>query len=134
MRIAKIFTTFFLVVSCFAGGLYGAPMASFAYHRLLPEPQFKSGDFSALHTRARSQVVLFSTSICPYCKKTRELFDTQHIAYVDYIVDQSKEAEELFDQHGGGGVPLIYIGAREIRGLREPAIYAALAAVKKTDN
>lgn len=129
VRVAGLLAAFFLA------GLYGAPLAHAIYQRLFPEAEYQSGDFSALHAEAGNDIVLFSTSTCPYCKKTRELFAARHLEYKDYVVDQSKEAEALFAKRGGdGAVPLIYIGDREIRGFRESAILDAVASISGSPN
>jgi len=127
MKTWKIGGVVILVAACFFGGLYGGPLARGAYARLFPEPQFTTGDFSQIHAEAGSPVVLFSTSTCPYCKQTREMFAKAGVPYVDYVIDTSDLAKQKFQQLSGVGVPLIYIGDRRIRGFREPAIKDALA-------
>jgi len=121
-----------LPILFFIVGLYSAPIAVRTYHQLFPEPAFRIGDFNALHSQANSEVVMFSTSTCPYCKEARALLDARNINYKDYVTDVSKEAEGLFEKRGGGAVPLLYIGNREIRGLHKQAIYEALASLKSS--
>lgn len=129
MRAVRIILASIVIAACFAAGLYGAPAFRSAYSRIFPEPAFRSGDFAKLHEDANNAVVLFSTSTCPYCRKTRELLEAQGVPYKDYIIDTSADAKARFEAAGGVAVPLIYIGDREIRGFRESAISDALAAL-----
>ncbi|MBS0582290.1 MAG: glutaredoxin family protein [Proteobacteria bacterium] len=129
MGINKTFAGILTLGACFTAGLYGVPAVYSGYKHLFPDPEFQSGDFSAIRAQAGSEVVLFTTSTCPYCKKAREMLDARHIKYVDYTIDKSIGAEKLFEQQGGGAVPLIYIGNRKIRGLRESAVLDALSTI-----
>jgi glutaredoxin len=129
MKTWKIGGVVTIIAACFLGGLYGGPIARGTYARLFPEPPFTTGNFSQLHAEAGSSVVLFSTSTCPYCKQTREMFAKAGVTYVDYMIDTSDVAKQKFQQLSGVGVPLIYIGDRRIRGFREPAIKDALAVL-----
>lgn len=131
MRALRFFTVLVLIAACFAAGLYGAPMGRAAHARWFPEPAFRTGDYSQLHAEAGSTVVLFSTSTCPYCKKTRELLNDAHVSFVDYDIESSDTGKAKFKQLGGVGVPLLYVGDREIHGFREVAIKDALAQLGK---
>ncbi len=128
MKWLQRFGTALLIPAVFAVGFYGAPFAEKTYRQVFPADEYRNGNFSGLYAEANRSVVLFSTSTCPYCRKAREFFAEHGIAYTDYVVDQSKAAEEKFSARGGGAVPLIYIGDREIRGFRETAVREALAA------
>jgi glutaredoxin len=127
MRTLRFLTLLVVIATCFVAGLYGAPLGRSAYARLFPEPAFRIGDYSKLHDEAGSTVVLFSTSTCPYCKKTRELLNGAHVSFVDYDIESSEAGKAKFKQLGGVGVPLLYVGNREIHGFREVAIKDALA-------
>lgn len=116
-----------LLCACFCAGLYGGPLARAAYAHLFPTPEFRTGEFSQIHRDAGAQVVLFSTSVCPYCKQARTLLRDKNVAFVDYVIDESDDANAKFKQLGGVGVPLLYIGDRSISGFRESAINDALA-------
>jgi glutaredoxin len=129
MRALRLLSLLVLAAACFAAGLYGAPAARSAYARLFPEPPFRTGDYSQLHTEAGSAVVLFSTSTCPYCKKARALLLARGVAFKDYVIDTSADAQKRFDAVGGIAVPLLYIGDRQIRGFSESTISDALSAL-----
>lgn len=129
MKVLRYLSTAGLVVAAFVIGLYGAPYFYSAYSLAFPEKAFSTGNYSGLYAEG-TQVTLFSTSTCPYCKKARELFKKEGVQYTDYVVDESQEAASRFKGRGGGGVPLIYIGKREIRGFRQSAIEEALSLIR----
>jgi glutaredoxin len=132
MIVLKPFLLLMGLVLVFAAGLYGGPLARSTYARAFPQPVFASGDYTALYRETGNRVVLFSTSTCPYCKKTRDMLDAKHVAYTDYVIDQSDASNAKFKALGGVAVPVLYIGGRSIRGFREPVIAEALAMLEKT--
>lgn len=116
---------------CFIVGIQAGPHAFSAYHRLFPEPEYRSGDFSALYAQAGQEIVMYSNSTCPYCTRARELFVKEGVKFTEYQVDKSKAAAAEFQRRGGQYVPLLYIGEREISGFREQAIRDAIVAIGK---
>lgn len=114
---------------CFVIGLHAGPHASSTYHRLFPEPEYRTGDFSALYAQAGHDIVMYSNSTCPYCTRARALFVEKGIKFTKYQVDKSKAAAAEFQKRGGRYVPLLYIGEREISGFREQAILDAVSAI-----
>ena len=120
-----------MIPLCFVIGLYAGPHASSTYHRLFPEPEYRTGDFGALYAQAGQEIVMYSNSTCPYCTKARELFAKEGVKFTEYQVDKSKAAAAEFQRRGGRYVPLLYIGEREISGFREQAIRDAIVAIGK---
>lgn len=62
-------------------------------------------------------VELFSTSWCPYCRKTREFFQAQGIPFVEYDIEADAEAahrKQAIDSRPG--VPLVVINGQPIFG------------------
>lgn len=62
------------------------------------------------------QVIMYSTSWCGYCKKARNYFNLNNIPYVDYDIENNKQAKSEYDAIGGSGVPVILIGDRRMNG------------------
>ena len=79
-------------------------------------------DFAELH---EENVILYATSWCPNCAKTRKLLKAQNIPYFEYDVDNSSEGQRQFKQLHGNGVPVILIKDTIIRGYNSNAILAA---------
>jgi len=72
------------------------------------------------------KVVLFATSWCGYCAKTRALLNRYNIPFTEYDIEKSDEAHANFERLGGRGVPLVLIGTQVIHGFDESEIRAAL--------
>lgn len=72
------------------------------------------------------EVVLYATSWCGYCQKTRELFDAEGVAYTEFDIESSEEGRQRYDALDGNGVPVIDIRGKIIHGYDEDGILAAL--------
>jgi len=79
-----------------------------------------------LVARADKPVVLFATSWCGYCAKTRALLQRNHIPFTEYDIEKSAEGYAHYERLGGNGVPVLLIGKQVIHGFNEPTIRAAL--------
>lgn len=78
------------------------------------------------------QVILYATSWCGYCKKTRALFKEMNVRYVEFDIETSPEGKAqhaaLVARDGGsGGVPVIVIGQTVVHGYDEQGIRSLLA-------
>ncbi len=81
--------------------------------------------------RAAHEVILYTTSWCPYCKKAKEFFRSKNIDFTEYDVEQDPEAarrKKSFDP--GGGVPFAIINGRSVSGY-SPAAYEAALKIKE---
>lgn len=120
-----------VIVGVFLGiGLWAGPMVRAGYDRLFPERGFERGDYTAVYRQAGKPVVMFSTSRCPFCQRTRELFQREKVAYHEYKIDESVDAKRLFKQLDGTNVPLLFIGDRRIVGFREDVIRESLVSTR----
>jgi glutaredoxin len=126
------FLPLLLIPAFFVAGLYGGPKAIALYNMVFPPKEYTTGDHAALFAKVGHEVVIYTTTTCPYCAKTRTLFAAQGVKYTEYQIDKSKTANDEFIAKQGVGVPLLYIGDRRIDGYRETAILEALAAVRRT--
>lgn len=96
--------------------------------KLLEKP-YQQGNYAAYYPDARTRVVVYGTSTCPFCAQTRDYLNRQKIAYADFNVDQSPQASRQFAALHGSAVPVILIGDRLITGFKPQAIDAALKAL-----
>ena len=74
---------------------------------------------------ASAGIVMYSTSWCPHCRRARAYFARNAIAYQDIDVEASDANRQAFADVGGGGVPLILVGGKAMRGF-DPAAMEAL--------
>lgn len=109
------------------GGLALGYIAPRAYAWL--KPDYVQGDYSAYLKGADSRVVLYSTSWCPYCAKTKAYFDANKIAYTNMDIEKSEAAKQQHLALGGGPIPKVLIGDRMIVGFIPSAFDAALSKV-----
>jgi glutaredoxin 3 len=64
------------------------------------------------------EIVMYSTTICPYCDRARALLQRKHAAFREIKVDVQPEQRDIMLQRSGGRrtVPQIFIGERHIGG------------------
>ncbi len=125
MMIKKILSVLLypMVFAAFVGlGLFAGPYARTAYETFFPEPAYVEGDYSQIRAASNAEIVLFSTSTCPYCKHARAWLAEQGITYRDYVLDESVDGKDLYESLGETGVPVLIVGKRKILGFK-PDIY-----------
>ena len=72
-------------------------------------------------------VIIYSTSHCPYCIKLKDFLKQNNIKYVEYNVEEDKEkANEMVEKSGQMGVPVIDIDGTVIVGFDKQAVAKAL--------
>ena len=57
------------------------------------------------------QIIIYSTTTCPYCKILKEYLEAKGFAFTEKLIDQDKAASEEMEKESGGfkGVPFIVI-------------------------
>lgn len=69
-----------------------------------------------------NRVVVYSTSLCPYCMMTRRLLDAKGVAYEELRVDRDPQLREAMVRLSGRrSVPQIFIGTQHVGGHQELA-------------
>lgn len=57
-----------------------------------------------------SQVTIYSTTTCPYCKAEKEYLKSKNVEFEDVLLDQHlEEAQASLDACGSMGVPCTHI-------------------------
>ncbi len=74
----------------------------------------------------KGDVVLYATSWCGYCEKTRSLLKAYDIEYTEFDIERSQEGRRQFDQLGGHGVPVVTVGSTAVHGYDPDALKQAL--------
>ncbi len=75
---------------------------------------------------SRKSVEIFVTEWCPYCKQLESFLQEKRISYKRYDIERDKVGKKLHSELGGGGVPVVRIGSKVLRGFTPEAILAAL--------
>jgi mycoredoxin len=96
------------------------------------KPAYQEADYSAHLSEAKTQVVMYGTASCSFCNMTRAYFKENKISYADRDVEKSPAAASRHAELGGGGVPVIIIGKRMIRGYQPEVFNDALQVLAKT--
>ncbi len=91
------------------------------------EQTAKQSDKDKVAQSENNEVILYTTSWCPYCTKARDFFASRNISFTEYDIERDKEAarrkKELDPR---GGVPFAIINGKEIHGYSESAYKNAL--------
>jgi glutaredoxin len=75
-----------------------------------------SGDAGRAMDRFGPKVVLYYADWCGYCKRAKAHLDRQGVEYELRDVDNPHIKQELFAKTGGGGIPVIEIDGRIMKG------------------
>lgn len=71
-------------------------------------------------------ITMFSTTWCVHCKRARSYFQENGIRYNEVDIEASESNKREFKEFGGGGVPLILVGDKAMRGFNEQRFQALL--------
>jgi len=77
-------------------------------HFISPPP-----DYAAAHD---GKVILYATSWCGYCKKTRRLLEDNGVDYFEYDIEKSQEGNKQHKRLGGKGIPVLLINGEVVKG------------------
>lgn len=57
------------------------------------------------------QIIIYSTTTCPYCSALKEYLEAKSIAFTEKLIDQDKAASKEMEKDSGGfkGVPFVVI-------------------------
>jgi len=86
-----------------------------------PPPNFSS--------IAQGSVVVYTTSSCGYCYKTKKFLTKMGVSYSEVDIEKSREGYQQYAQLGGQGVPVIVIGKSVIYGYGKDQIIEALRKI-----
>ncbi len=82
-----------------------------------PKVEPFSFDPSLVTKRAKStEVIMYSTAWCGYCKQARRYFRAQSIPFTEYDIEKSARGKKDYQALNGRGVPIILAGDRRMNG------------------
>ncbi len=61
-------------------------------------------------------VVMYSTTWCGVCKRAKQYFNKNNIAYTEYDVENDEKGRQDFANLGARGVPVILVGNQRLNG------------------
>lgn len=63
------------------------------------------------------KVVMYSTALCPYCSRARQLLDKKNVDYIDIRIDKQPEyRSEMESRSSNTSVPQIFIDDYHVGG------------------
>ena len=65
------------------------------------------------------KVVMYSASWCGYCRKARQYFNKNRIAFTEYDIEKSAQGKREYKKLGAKGVHVILVGKRRMNGFSE---------------
>ena len=91
-------------------------------------PSLSKEQFAAAQNNSKSagKVVLYGTSWCGYCKKTREFLVENNIVYTEFDSKSSDESRRCYDAINGIDEPVFEVNNSVIKGYAPEAILASL--------
>jgi glutaredoxin 3 len=64
-----------------------------------------------------AKVVIYSTTVCPYCVQAKKLLDQKKVSYSEIYIDNDPAArEEMMQRSGRRTVPQIFINDQPVGG------------------
>ena len=65
---------------------------------------------------AEGDVVMYTTSWCPYCAKARRYLNAANIPFTEHDIEKSEEAYKEYQRLSDRGVPVLAIGDTVVQG------------------
>lgn len=73
-------------------------------------------------------VVVYTTTTCPWCHRTKEYLSQKGVKFTEYNVSNDREkAQEMIQKSGQMGVPVITIDNNIVIGFNQPELDKLLA-------
>jgi glutaredoxin len=89
-------------------------------------------DCNASVLASKPDVIMLGAWWCSYCYQAKKYFQRNNIHYCEYDMENTPEGKRLYEEHGGGAVPIMLIGKYQLSGFDERQIEAAITATKET--
>jgi glutaredoxin len=80
---------------------------------------------------SKPDVIMLGAWWCTYCYQAKRYFQQNDIHYCEYDMENTVEGRRLYQENGGGAVPILFIGEYQLSGFSERQIEAALALLNK---
>lgn len=80
------------------------------------------GQYCAPGTTPADQLVMLSTSWCPYCARARDFLADTAVPWCEYDTETSTEGARLYREARARGVPVFLRGQHAVHGFSAPAV------------
>lgn len=126
MKLLKTISVYLLIIGTGIAIGYLAPRLPNLW-----KAKYTEGEYSRFFPNQSKSVVLYGTASCSFCRSTRDFFKANKIDFFDVDVQKSELAFKKHAELGGGGVPVVIIGNRLIRGFQPEVFQDALKTLDK---
>jgi len=80
---------------------------------------------------SKPDVIMLGAWWCSYCYQAKKYFQRNNIHYCEYDMESTDIGKRLYQEHGGGAVPILLIGDYQLSGFNEQQVESALSLLKK---
>lgn len=80
----------------------------------------------------KPDVIMLGAWWCSYCYQAKRYFQKNDIDYCEYDMENTEAGRQLYNDSGGGAIPVMLIGEYRLQGFDEAQIEAALGLLKST--
>ena len=87
-------------------------------------------DCTAEVIASNPDVVMLGAWWCTNCYQAKRYFQQNSIHYCEYDMENTETGKQLYQEHGGGGVPILLIGEYQLRGFDPQQVETALSLLK----
>jgi len=79
----------------------------------------------------KPDVIMLGAWWCSYCYQAKKYFQRNNIDYCEYDMENTTIGKRLYQEHGGGAVPILLIGQYQLNGFSEQRVESALTLLNK---
>lgn len=76
--------------------------------------------------RQNPDVIMLGAWWCTYCYQAKKYFQKNKINYCEYDMENTETGKRLYEENGGGAVPLLLIGKYRLHGFSPDIINEAI--------
>jgi glutaredoxin len=80
---------------------------------------------------SKPDIIMLGAWWCTYCYQAKKYFQHNNLHYCEYDMETTPRGKQLYEEYGGGAVPVLLIGEYQLRGFSEKQIETALGLLDK---
>jgi len=80
----------------------------------------------------KPDIVMLGAWWCTYCYQAKKYFQHNDINYCEYDMENTIIGKQLYEESGGGAVPILLIGQYRLQGFNQRQIEEAISLLNKT--
>jgi glutaredoxin len=79
----------------------------------------------------KPDIIMLGAWWCSYCYQAKRYFQKNEIHYCEYDMENTETGKSLYQESGGGAIPVLLIGEYQLKGFNEQQIERALSLLDK---